>query len=67
MKSYARDEIGKKSISKMKKKIIRATNTLDIKIKLNQMIRDEIEEKTKSKVNQIAIKRIRTKFDTKDK
>jgi len=31
------------------------------------MIRDEIEEKTKSKVNQIAIKRIRTKFDTKDK
>jgi hypothetical protein len=51
----------------MKKKIIRATNTLDIKIKLNQMIRDEIEEKTKSKVNQIAIKRIRTKFDTKDK
>jgi len=67
MKSSARDEIGKKSISKMKKKIIRATNTLDIKIKLNQMIRDEIEEKTKSKVNQIAIKRIRTKFDTKDK
>jgi hypothetical protein len=31
------------------------------------MIRDEIEEKTKSKVNQIAIKRMRTKFDIKDK
>jgi hypothetical protein len=31
------------------------------------MIRDEIEEKIKSKVNQIAIKRMRTKFDTKDK
>jgi hypothetical protein len=38
----------------------------DIKFKLNQMIREKIELK-EDKKKQIAIKRIRTKLDTKNK
>jgi hypothetical protein len=39
----------------------------DIKIKLNQMIREKIELKEDKKTKQIAIKKIRTKLDTKNK
>jgi hypothetical protein len=39
----------------------------DIKFKLNQMIREKIELKEDKKTKQIAIKRIRTKLDTKNK
>jgi hypothetical protein len=39
----------------------------DIKFKLNQMIREKIELKEDKKTKQIAIKKIRTKLDTKNK
>jgi hypothetical protein len=41
--------------------IIKIRNKIDIKIKLNQILRDEIEKKIKTKY--IAIKNLRTKFD----
>jgi hypothetical protein len=41
--------------------IIKIRIKVDIKIKLNQILRDEIEKKIKTKY--IAIKSLRTKFD----
>jgi hypothetical protein len=51
----------KKMIIEKQITIIKIRNKIDIKIKLNQILRDEIEKKIKTKY--IAIKNLRTKSD----
>jgi hypothetical protein len=43
--------------------IIKMRIKINIKIKLNQILRDEIEKKKRFKTKYIAIKSLRTKFD----
>jgi hypothetical protein len=52
----------KKMIREKQITIIKIRTKVDIKIKLNQILRDEIEKK-RFKTKYIAIKSLRTKFD----